>query len=219
MSKKVSADLAGWRGAQATRLEREFKAARKEHRQQHAEAFEAWRYGRNTSDKDKEPDMTVKTLNDLFVETLRDLYYVENKLVKTLPKMAKKASSDDLKQAIEDHLAETETHVKRLEQVFELLDVKASAKTCEALEGLIKEAEETMGEIDDEQTLDAAIISSAQSVEHYEIARYGTLACWAAEIGNNEVAELLEQTLEEEKSADEKLSTIAEEAVNQRAAA
>lgn len=163
--------------------------------------------------------MTVKTLNDLFVETLKDLYYVENKLVKTLPKMADKASSDELKEAIHEHLAETETHVRRLEQVFELIGVKPKARTCEALEGLIKEAEETMGEIDDDQTLDAAIISSAQTVEHYEIARYGTLACWASEIGNSEVAELLEQTLEEEKSADEKLSDIAEEAVNQRAAA
>ena len=163
--------------------------------------------------------MTVNTLNDLFIETLKDLYYVEKKLVKTLPKMAQKASSEDLKEAIQNHLSETETHVQRLEQVFELLDQKASAKTCEALEGLIREAEETMGEISDEETLDAAIISSAQTVEHYEIARYGTLACWAVEIGNSEVAELLEQTLEEEKAADEKLSTIAEDAVNQRAAA
>lgn len=163
--------------------------------------------------------MTVSNLNDLFVETLKDLYYVEKKLVKTLPRMAQKASSEDLKQAIQNHLSETEIHVQRLEQVFELLDQKASAKTCEALEGLIREAEEVMGEIADEQTLDAAIISSAQTVEHYEIARYGTLACWAAEIGNSDVAELLEQTLEEEKAADEKLSTIAEEAVNQRAAA
>ena len=163
--------------------------------------------------------MTVNTLNDLFLETLKDLYYVEKKLVKTLPKMAQKASSGDLKDAIQAHLSETEIHVRRLEQVFELLDEKASAKTCEALEGLIREAEEVMGEIADEQTLDAAIISSAQTVEHYEIARYGTLACWAAEIGNSEVAELLEQTLEEEKAADEKLSTIAEDAVNQRAAA
>jgi ferritin-like metal-binding protein YciE len=163
--------------------------------------------------------MTVNTLNDLFVETLKDLYYVEKKLMKTLPKMAQKASSEDLKEAIQNHLSETEIHVQRLEQVFELLDQKASAKTCEALEGLIREAEETMGEISDEQTLDAAIISSAQTVEHYEIARYGTLACWAAEIGNSEVAELLEQTLEEEKAADEKLSSIAEDTVNQRAAA
>ena len=218
MTSQKSADEAGWRDAQASCLEEEFKAAREEHRQHHAEAFEAWRK-RRTTQPGKESDMTVNTLNDLFVETLKDLYYVEKKLVKTLPKMAQKASSEDLKEAIQEHLSETETHVRRLEKVFELLDQKASAKTCEALEGLIRDAEETMGEIADEQTLDAAIISSAQTVEHYEIARYGTLACWAAEIGNSEVAELLEQTLEEEKAADEKLSTIAEDAVNQRAAA
>lgn len=163
--------------------------------------------------------MSVKTLNDLFVETLKDLYYVEKKLVKTLPKLAKKATAPELKQAMEEHLEETETHVQRLEQIFELLDQRASAKTCEALEGLIREADEVTGEIDDEQTMDAALISSAQTVEHYEIARYGTLACWAAEIGNTEVAELLEQTLEEEKAADEKLSMIAEDQINQRAAA
>ena len=163
--------------------------------------------------------MSVKTLNDLFVETLKDLYYVEKKLVKTLPKMSEKATSPELRQAMEDHLRETETHVQRLEQVFELLDQRASAKTCEALEGLIREADETTGEIEDQQTLDAALISSAQTVEHYEIARYGTLACWAAEIGNTEVAELLEQTLEEEKAADERLSVIAEDQINQRAAA
>jgi ferritin-like metal-binding protein YciE len=163
--------------------------------------------------------MTVKTLNDLFVETLKDLYYVEKKLVKTLPKLAKKASSPELKQAMEDHLEETETHVQRLEQVFEMLNQRASAKTCEALEGLIREADEVTGEIEDDQTMDAALISSAQTVEHYEIARYGTLACWAAEIGNTDIAELLEQTLEEEKAADEKLSMIAEDQINQRAAA
>lgn len=163
--------------------------------------------------------MSVKTLNDLFVETLKDLYYVEKKLVKTLPKLAEKATAPELKQAMEEHLEETETHVQRLEQIFELLDQRASAKTCEALEGLIREADEVTGEIDDEQTMDAALISSAQTVEHYEIARYGTLACWAAEIGNTEVAELLEQTLEEEKAADEKLSMIAEDQINQRAAA
>ena len=163
--------------------------------------------------------MSVKTLNDLFVETLKDLYYVEKKLVKTLPKLAEKATSPELKQAMEDHLEETETHVQRLEQIFEMLDKRASAKTCEALEGLIREADEVTGEIDDDQTMDAALISSAQTVVHYEIARYGTLACWAAEIGNTDIAELLEQTLEEEKAADEKLSMIAEDQINQRAAA
>ena len=163
--------------------------------------------------------MAVKTLQDLFQETLRELYYVETKLVKTLPKMTEKASSQDLKDAIESHLGETEAHVQRLEQVFQLLDMKPQAKKCEALEGLLKEADEVTGEIEDEQTLDAAIISSAQTVEHYEIARYGTLACWAAEMGNTEVSELLEQTLEEEKEADERLSALAEESINQRAAA
>ena len=163
--------------------------------------------------------MTVKTLNDLFIETLKDLYYVEKKLVKTLPKLAEKATSPELKQAMEEHLEETETHVQRLEQIFEMLDKRASAKTCEALEGLIRETDEVTGEIDDDQTMDAALISSAQTVEHYEIARYGTLACWAAEIGNTDIAELLEQTLEEEKAADEKLSMIAEDQINQRAAA
>ncbi len=225
-NKRISADDAGWRGAQASALGRDFKAAREEHRQEHAEAFESWRMQRNAvrpgaapEHTGKEAEMSVKNLNDLFFETLKDLYYVEKKLVKTLPKMAEKASSGELKQAIEDHLAETRTHVQRLEQVFELLDKRAEAKTCEALEGLIREADETTGEIEDQQTLDAAIISSAQTVEHYEIARYGTLACWAAEIGNTEIAELLEQTLEEEKAADEKLSVIAEDQINQRAAA
>jgi len=163
--------------------------------------------------------MAVTNLQDLFVETLKDLYYVEKKLVNALPKMMGKATSSDLKEAIESHLAETETHVQRLEQVFQLLDQRAVAKKCEAMEGLIKEAEEVTEEIQDEETLDAAIISSAQTVEHYEIARYGTLACWALEIGNSEISELLEQTLEEEKAADDKLSSLAEEFVNQRAAA
>lgn len=214
MSNEKSADGSGWRDAQATRLEQEFKTARAGHHRQHAQNES----GSSTTSA-KESTMSVNTLNDLFLETLKDLYYVEKKLVKTLPTMARKASSEDLKQAIEEHLSETETHVQRLEQVFDLMDQKASGKVCEAIEGLIREAEEVMGEIADEQTLDAAIISSAQTVEHYEIARYGTLACWAAEIGNSEVAELLEQTLEEEKAADEKLSEIAEDAVNQRAAA
>jgi ferritin-like metal-binding protein YciE len=163
--------------------------------------------------------MAVKNLQDLFEETLKDLYYVEKKLVKTLPQMAEKATSPELKQAIEDHLSETETHVQRIEQIFQALDKRAVAKKCEAMEGILKEADEVTGEIDDEETLDAAIISSAQTVEHYEIARYGTLACWATEMGNDDVTDLLEQTLEEEKAADEKLSSLAEASVNQRAAA
>lgn len=163
--------------------------------------------------------MAVKNLNDLFYETLKDIYYVEKKLVKTLPKMSKKATSPELKQGIDEHLRETEGQVERLEQVFEKIDKRAVAKKCEALDGLISEAEEVMSEVEDKQTLDAAIISSAQSVEHYEIARYGTLCAWAQQLGLNDVASTLNETLEEEKSADRKLSSLAEGAVNQRAAA
>lgn len=163
--------------------------------------------------------MAVKNLNDLFYETLKDIYYVEKKLVKTLPKMSKKASSPDLKQAIDEHRRETEEQVSRLEQAFEKMGKRAVAKKCEALEGLVSEAEEVMGEVEDKQTLDAAIVSSAQTVEHYEISRYGTLSAWARQLGMNDVAQLLDETLEEEKAADEKLSSLAESAVNQRAAA
>lgn len=161
----------------------------------------------------------MKTLEDLFHETLQDMYYVENKLVKTLPKLAEKASSPELKSAIEEHLAETETHVERLEQVFAEIEKEPEAKKCEALEGLLKEAEEVMADIEDENTLDAAIISSAQTVEHYEIARYGTLACWARELGQDEAESLLQEILDDEKAADEKLSALAEQSINQQAAA
>ncbi len=163
--------------------------------------------------------MAVQTLQDLFIETLKDLYYVEKTLVKSLPNMARKASSPDLQAAIESHIAETEAQVGRIEQIFELLGERAAAKKCEALEGLLKEADEVTQQINDRQTLDAAIIASAQTVEHYEIARYGTLACWAAEIGQAEIAQLLEQTLDEERAADDKLSMLAENSVNQQAVA
>lgn len=163
--------------------------------------------------------MAVKTLEDLFHETLKDAYYVEKKLVKTLPKMAKKASSPDLKEAIENHLAETETHVQRLEDVFKAMGKRPVSKKCEALDGLLKEADETLAEIEDDDTSDAAIIASAQAVEHYEIARYGTLAAWARDLGNEDAVSALEQTLEEEKMANKALSGIAESGANQRAAA
>lgn len=163
--------------------------------------------------------MAVKNLQDLFLEMLKDLYYVEKTLVKKLPKMASMATSPDLKKAIENHLRETETHVERLDQVFSSLGKKATAKKCEALDGLLKEAEETTGSISDAETCDAAIIASAQAVEHYEIARYGTLACWAGEMGVDDLSAILEETLAEEKSADEKLTTLAEGSINQRAAA
>ena len=163
--------------------------------------------------------MTVNTLEDLFVETLKDIYYAEKKLVKTLPKMAKKAVSPELKDAIESHLTETEGHVTRLEDVFETLGKKPVSKKCEAMEGLVKEADEVASEIDDKRALDAGIISSAQTVEHYEIARYGTLICWARELGMSEAESLLQATLDEEKAADMKLTQIAEGYANQRAAA
>ncbi len=163
--------------------------------------------------------MTVKTLNDLFMETLKDIYYAEKKLVKTLPKMAKKASSPSLKGAIEAHLSETEIHVERLEEIFQSLGKKPVAKKCEALEGILKEADEVTSEIEDRETLDAAIISSAQTVEHYEIARYGTLACWARLLGMETAENLLQNTLDEERDADHKLSSLAEGSINQKAAA
>ena len=163
--------------------------------------------------------MAVTTLEDLFYETLKDIYYAEKKLVRTLPKMAKKAGSPELKQAIQSHLAETEGQVQRLEQVFASMEKKPVAKKCEAMDGLISEADEVLSEIQDKRTLDAAIISSAQTVEHYEIARYGTLICWARELGMSEAEALLQETLEEEKAADMKLSGLAESCINQQAAA
>ena len=163
--------------------------------------------------------MTIKILEDLFHETLKDIYYAEKKLVKALPKVAKKATSARLKEAIQSHLAQTEVHVTRLEEVFKLLDMRPVAKKCEAIEGLLKETEEVFAEIDDAETLDAAIISSAQTVEHYEIARYGTLVCWARKLDMDDVEELLTETLREEKAADHKLSDLAEGDINQKAAA
>ena len=163
--------------------------------------------------------MTIKSLNELFHETLKDLYFAEKKLVKTLPGMAKKAVSPRLKEAIQDHLSETEGHVMRLEEVFAMTDKKPVAKKCEAIEGLVIEADEVFAEIEDAETLDAAIISSAQTVEHYEIARYGTLVCWARQLGMDDVEAVLHKTLDEEKAADQRLSGLAEEYVNQKAAA
>ncbi|MBL8792091.1 MAG: ferritin-like domain-containing protein [Rhizobiales bacterium] len=158
--------------------------------------------------------MKIQTLEDLFHDMIQDIYYVEKKLVKTLPGMAKKATTPDLRAAIEDHLEETQGHVERLEQVFEILGKSPKAKKCEALEGLLTEADEVTSEIKDEMTLDAALIASAQAVEHYEIARYGTLCAWAETLGKDDVVDLFEKTLEEEKAADEKLTMIAEEEVN-----
>jgi ferritin-like metal-binding protein YciE len=161
--------------------------------------------------------MAVKSVNDLLMGELQDIYHAEKQLVKALPKMAKKAKSDKLRQAVEHHLEQTKGHVDRLEQVFAKLDASPRAKKCEAMEGLIAEAEELMGEIATPEVLDAAMISAAQKVEHYEIASYGTLSTLAAELGHTEAARLLEQTLNEEKAADQKLNEIALSGVNKSA--
>lgn len=163
--------------------------------------------------------MKTKTLEVLFHETLKDIYYAERKILRALPKMARGAQSPELRAAFEKHEEETQGHVERLQQVFDLIGKPARGKTCPAIDGIIEEGEEALQAFADTPALDASLVAAAQAVEHYEIARYGTLACWAAELGNTEVTELLEQTLEEEKAADEKLTTIAEDAVNQRAAA
>ena len=153
--------------------------------------------------------MPMTTLADLFHETLRDVYYAEKKLVKVLPKMAKKASSPELSQAITNHLRETEGHVRRLEQVFDLIGKTARGKKCPAIDGLAEEGDEIVAEAEDDATRDAGIIGIAQAVEHYEIARYGTLATWAKLLGESEAKDLLGQTLEEEKNADMLLTDIA----------
>ena len=157
-------------------------------------------------------------LEKLFEDELKDIFWAEKALTKALPKMAKKASSPELIEAIETHLAETEEQVSRVEQVFELLGKKPAAKKCEAMEGLIKEAEELMDESDEGIMRDAAIISAAQKVEHYEIASYGTLRAFAETLGLTDVVSLLEQTLEEEKNADKKLTEVAVTAINLEAA-
>jgi ferritin-like metal-binding protein YciE len=160
----------------------------------------------------------IKTMNDLFLHVLQDIYYAENQIEKSLPEMIEKASNARLKEALRSHLGETKNHVKRLEQAFQLYGKKAEGVDCPAIDGIIEEAQEVSGEVADKSVLDAAIVASAQAVEHYEITRYGTLIAWAQQLGKNDIAALLKQTLAEEKTADQKLTTIAEGAVNLRAA-
>ena len=157
-------------------------------------------------------------LRKLFEEELKDIYWAEKALLKALPKMAKKATSEELIEAIENHLEETEVHVERCEEIFELLGKSPQAKKCEAMDGLLKEAEEIMSESDEGVMRDAGIILASQKVEHYEIATYGTLATFAKTMGLNDILELLVQTLDEEKAADEKLTEVAEGAINIKAA-
>ncbi|MGH7696406.1 MAG: ferritin-like domain-containing protein [Gemmatimonadaceae bacterium] len=158
--------------------------------------------------------MQVSTLNDLFVRELRDVYNAERQLIRTLPTMAKKATSPDLSQAIEDHLGQTEQQAERLEQVFSMLDVSSRGPVCKGMKGIIDEGKETLEETDEPDVTDAGIIASAQKAEHYEIATYGTLCEYANVLGHSEIADLLKTTLEEEKAADRKLSELAERGIN-----
>jgi len=160
----------------------------------------------------------IKTMNDLFVHQLQDIYYAENQLVKAIPKMAEKATDPQLKQGFLTHLNETRTHVQRLEQVFQMLRTEVKAVDCPAIDGIIEEAEEVAGEVADKAVLDAALINAAQAAEHYEITRYGSLVAWAKQLGRNDCATVLQKTLEEEKETDKKLTMIAESKVNLRAA-
>jgi ferritin-like metal-binding protein YciE len=160
-----------------------------------------------------------KTLEDLFHDTLKDIYYAERKILKTLPKMARAASSPDLKAAFEKHKDETEGQIERLQQVFELMGKRAQGKTCDAIEGIIAEGEEIIESFKGTQAIDAGLISSAQAVEHYEITRYGTLKRWAEVLGLKDAAKLLDETLEEESNTDEALTELADASANEMAKA
>jgi len=161
----------------------------------------------------------IKTMDDLFEHMLQDIYYAEKKIVKSLPDMIAKATNANLKNGLSMHLEETKGHVQRLEQVFEMMDLAAKATDCPAIDGIIDEANEVAGEVEDKQVLDAALIASAQAVEHYEMTRYGTLVAWAQQLGHDDAAQLLEMTLAEEKAADKKLTGLAEGGINRKAAA
>jgi len=160
----------------------------------------------------------IKNMDDLFVHTLRDIYYAERQILSALPDMLEKTNDPQLKQAFQSHLVETRNQVGRLEKVFRLHEHEPSGVDCPAIDGIIEEADDVAGEVDDSSVLDAALIAAAQAVEHYEITRYGSLIAWAKQLGRTDCAELLQQNLEEEKAADKKLTAIAESRVNRRAA-
>jgi ferritin-like metal-binding protein YciE len=160
----------------------------------------------------------IKTMNDLFVHQLRDVYYAEKQLVNALSEMAEKATDSQLKQGFLTHLDETKMHVQRLDQVFQMVGTQVKANDCPAIDGIIEESEELTGEVADKSLLDAALISAAQAAEHYEIARYGSLVAWAKQLGRNDCASVLQKTLDEEKATDQKLTRLAESKVNLRAA-
>jgi ferritin-like metal-binding protein YciE len=160
----------------------------------------------------------IETLDDLFVHTLQDIYYAENQITKALPKMIEKASNPQLKQGFESHLGETRNQIKRLEKVFQMHGHEPKAVNCPAIDGIISEADDVAGDVADKEVLDAALLASAQAVEHYEITRYGTLIAWAKQLGRQDCAAVLQESLNEEKSADQKLTAMAESKVNKLAA-
>ena len=160
----------------------------------------------------------IKTMDDLFVHTLQDIYYAENQIVKALPEMIEKAHDAQLRQGFQAHLAETKGHIQRLEQVFKMHGKEVKGVDCPAIDGIIDEAEDVAGEVEDKKVLDAALIAAAQAVEHYEITRYGTLIAWAKQLGRNDCASVLQKNLDEEKATDAKLTQMAESAVNRKAA-
>jgi ferritin-like metal-binding protein YciE len=160
-----------------------------------------------------------RTLSDLFHDTLKDIYFAEKKILGALPKMAKAAQSEELSAAFEKHEKQTQEHVARLEQVFEMIDAKPQGKTCDAIMGIVEEGQGIIKEYKGSPALDAGLLAAAQAVEHYEITRYGTLKTWAEELGLSDAASLLAETLQEEKDTDAELTELAEAAVNQRAEA
>jgi ferritin-like metal-binding protein YciE len=160
----------------------------------------------------------IETMDDLFVHQLKDIYYAEKRIVGALPEMIQKATAPQLKSAFESHLVETRNHVRRVEQVFQMHGAASETVDCPAIDGIIEEAEEVAGEVEDKQVLDAALIAAAQAVEHYEMTRYGTLIAWAKTLGRDDCANVLKANLVEEEAADKKLTQIAESGVNQKAA-
>ena len=161
----------------------------------------------------------IQTMDDLLLHGLKDIYYAESQIVKSLPKLIDKATNRDLTKGLRDHLEETKNQITRLDQVFEKMGEKPQGVQCPAIDGLIKEADEVAGEVADKEVLDAAIVGSAQAVEHYEIARYGTLIAWGEALGHDDITRLLNTNLNEEKAADKKLSTVAvRRGVNRKAA-
>ena len=160
----------------------------------------------------------IKTFDDLFVHTLQDIYYAEHQITKALPKMIAKATDAQLKQGFQTHLTETENQIKRMEQVFRMHGQEPKGVNCPAIDGIIEEANEIAGDVEDKEVLDAALLASAQAVEHYEITRYGTLVAWAKQLGHQNYAAVLQQNLDEEYATDKKLTALAESKVNQKAA-